>query len=171
MKPNMMRIETHEPSPPVSFRERLQSLAGGTTWREPMLGGGGGAGNLPAAHALAAALGMARAGKDDVGPDVAIDVVFGTTTHAPKVGRAVADAMAKDRARACRRCRPWLRIVCWAAYAELVHGYALPQLRPSEMSASDWNLLTRAASAIMEALAEDAVQRARRAWVGERRAG
>lgn len=162
MKP--MRTDTHEPSPPVSFRERLQALTGGTTWREPMLGGGGTFGNLPVAHGLAAALGMARLDKDDIGPDIACDVLFGRTHYATRVGRTVADAMAKDRARACRRCRPWLRIVTWAAYVELVHGYPCPQLRPSEMAPHDWELLTTAASAIMEALGEDAVQRAARAW-------
>ena len=175
--------EQHDPP---TFHERLQRLLGSTTWREPMLGGGGRAG-LPAAHELAAALGMARqhvcaacgspstsrcghsAGTRpdpaDVGPDVAIDVLLRQTVHAGKVGRAVEAALAANRSsRACRRCRPYLRIIVWAAYVQVVHGYATPQLRPGEVSEADWDVLTQGAALTLERLAEDAVAEAGRRW-------
>ena len=53
------------------FIERLAKLAGGTTWRQPLEGHGTKSDHLPDAHAIATALGFARKGADDVGPDVA----------------------------------------------------------------------------------------------------
>lgn len=163
--------QTHEHNPPRSFRERLMRLAGESGWREPVEGASTRVRALPAAHELAASLGMARArlpsgasDPRDVGPDIAEDVLFGQTRHAGKVCREVAAVMAGDRNRAARRCRPYLRIVVWAAYAETVHGQRADQLRPSEMSVSDWDLLNRASLAILETLAGEAIGRAAKAW-------
>ena len=163
---------TREQHPPRSFTEHLQSLLGGSTWREPMLGATPTAGRMPAAHEVAAALGMVRhrlpggaPDPTDIGPLAAEDLLFGQTRHAGQVIRAVADALAADRnSRACQRCRPWLRVVCWAAYHELAHGQGLAQIRPSEVTADDWDLLTDAARRVIGALAEDAVHRARAKW-------
>ena len=185
---------TREQHPPRSFTEHLQSLLGGSTWREPMLGATPTAGRMPAAHEVAAALGMVRghlcvacgaqAGSrrqgactgcgavtmtkpdpTDIGPLAAEDLLFGQTRHAGQVCRAVADALAADRnSRACQRCRPWLLVVCWAAYYELAHGHGLAQIRPSEVTADDWDLLTEVARRVIGALAEDAVHRARAKW-------
>lgn len=165
---------THEANPPRTFRERLQALAGSSTWREPMEAHGTKGRSVPAAHELAAALGMARRYVQhgdarmpdpmDVGPDIAIDVVLGRTSNAGRVIRTVAAAMGSDRARAVQRCKPWLRIVVWAGYYELVHGQPLPMVRPSEVAPDDWALLTDAALRIMEQLADEAVGRAARKW-------
>ena len=164
-----LSTDTHEAAPPRSFRERLQSLAGQSTWREPLTGHSTQQRAIPAAHELAAALGMARDGKDDVGPDIACDVIFGRTAYAGVVCRTVATAMSVDRARAIKRCRPWLRVICWAAYCELVHGSRQDQLRPDDVLPADWDMLTDAASRIMEVLADEAVNRAARAWRREKR--
>lgn len=158
-KNNAARADTHEADPPRSLRERLQALAGTSTWREPMLGATPAAGRIPAAHMLAGALGMVGG----AGSDVALDVALGRTDSARRPVREVAEAMATDRdSRACRRNRPWMRIIVWAAYVELVHGWPQPQLRPSEVTQADWALLTEAAVVILERLAEDAVAEAAR---------
>lgn len=151
--------ETHEASPPRSFRERLQTLAGGSTWREPMLGATPSAGRIPACHQLAGALGMVGG----AGSDVALDVILRRTNSCRRPVRDVAAAMAADRdSRACRRNRAWMRVIVWAAYVELVHGQAQPQLRPAEVTVADWALLTEAAVVILERLAEDAIAEAAR---------
>lgn len=163
---------TRELAPPRSFAEHLQSLLGGSTWREPMLGATPTAGRMPAAHEVAAALGMVRhrlpggaPDPADIGPLAAEDLLFRQTRHAGVITRAVADALGADRnSRACRRCRPWLRVVVWAAYAEMVHGYGLRHLRPGEVTEDDWEMLTEAARRVIGALAEDAVHRARAKW-------
>ena len=97
------------------------------------------------------------------GSDVALDVALARTDSARRPVREVAAAMATDRdSRACRRNRPWMRIIVWAAYVELVYGWPQPQLRPSEVTQADWALLTEAAVVILERLAEDAVAEAAR---------
>lgn len=164
--------DTYNHGDPRTFLERLQRLCGESAYRMPVEGRSTRPGSLPAAHQLAAALGMARQGANDVGPDIAYDLVTSRTTYATRVVRTVADAMNSDRNRAARRCRQWMRIVVWASYATIVGGLRQDQLRPSEMKQADWDLLTDAAERIMLSLAEEAVSRAERAFyaAGERRA-
>lgn len=158
--------DTYEPkSTPRSFEERLQRLCGESTYRMPVEGASmSKPGNLPAAHQLAAALGMARQGKDDVGPDIVMDMVVGRTNTAGRVVRTIADAMNADRNRAARRCRPYMRIVVWAAYATVIGGLRQDQLRPADVTQADWDLLTEAAERIMGCLADEALVRAERAF-------
>jgi hypothetical protein len=185
-------MTTHEPRAPVPFRERLLRLLGGTTYRQPVEGRGSRQREVPAEHELAAALGMARrhvcaacgasgrrrglcagCGKPtavvpdplDVGPDIAADVLFGTTRGASRVCRAIADAIGQDRARLARRNRPWLRLIAWAAYAEMLDGHSLAHLRPADsVTQADWDQLVEGSRRVMEALADEAVGRAARAW-------
>lgn len=163
--------DTFNHGDPRTFLERLQRLCGESAYRMPVEGRSTRPGSLPAAHQLAAALGMARQGKDDVGPDIAFDMVTGRATTAGRVVRTVAEAMGLDRNRAARRCRPYLRIIVWASYAAIVGGSRQDQLRPSEVTQADWALLTEASERIMLSLAEQAVSRAERAFyaAGERR--
>lgn len=162
--------DTYEPKAPRSFEERLQRLCGESAYRMPVEGRSTRPGSLPAAHQLAAALGMARQGKDDVGPDIVMDMVTGRTNTAGRVVRTIAAAMAGDRNRAARRCRPYMRIIVWAAYCAVVSGLRQDQLRPSDVTQADWDLLTMAAERIMGCLADEALQRAERAFyaAGER---
>lgn len=163
--------DTYEPkSTPRSFEERLQRLKGESAYRTPVEGRSTRPGSLPAAHQLAAALGMARQGKDDVGPDIVMDMVVGRTNTAGRVVRTIADAMNADRNRAARRCRPWMRVIVWASYLSVIGGFRQDQLRPSDVTQADWDLLTEAAERIMGCLAEEALVRAERAFYsrGER---
>ena len=154
-----MSAQVHEPRSRPSYRERLHSLLGASTWREPMLGASTVTGRLPSANMLAGELGMVGG----AGSDVALDVIFERTTGCTRPVREVADAMASDRdSRACRRNRPWMRVIVWAAYVELVHGQAQPQLRPSDVTNEDWALLTEAAFVILERLSDDAIAKAAR---------
>lgn len=150
---------------PRTFWERLSRICGEGTYRMPVEAPSArSTPQIPAAHMLTQALSYARQGADDVGPDIAFDMVCQSTTYAGRVVRTVATAMCQDRARAVRRCRPWMRIVVWAAYATVVHGMRQDQLRPSEMATQDWDLLTEAAERILLSLAEQAVTRAERAY-------
>lgn len=154
-----------------TFWERLGRLTGESTYRTPTEGRSTRSAHVPAAHQLAQALSYARQNPGDVGPDIAYDIVCQTTGYAVRVGRAVAAAMAADRNRAARRCRPWLRIIVWAAYLRVTKDEVHDQLRPAEVSEGDWLLLTEGAARILWVLAEEAVARAERAYWerGERR--
>lgn len=181
-----MTADTYEPRcTPRSFEERLQRLCGESAYRMPVEGRSTRPGSLPAAYQLAAALGMARRmvracqgsdtfvpDPDDVGPDIVMDMVVGRTNTAGRVVRTIAAAMASDRNRAARRCRPYMRIIVWAAYASVIGGLRQDQLRPADVTQQDWDLLTEAAERIMGCLADEALQRAERAFyaAGERRA-
>jgi hypothetical protein len=170
----MSRGATHEAFAPRTFGERLHTLLGSSTWREPSDGARGDRPTIPRQHEVAAALGMARhmigpAGNThpdphDVGPLVAEDLLFGQTRHASTVCRAVSAAMAGDRARCVSRNKVWLRLVCWCAYLELAGGMPFDHLKPGEVSEDDWQTLTDAARRIFATLAEDAVHRARGKW-------
>lgn len=75
------------------FMERVAKLAGGTTWREPMGGGGGQSDHLPDAHAIAAALAFGRQGPQDPGPDVAYCWVLQSDAYRNKVVRMLSIAL------------------------------------------------------------------------------
>lgn len=176
-------VETHEASPPRSFLERIHALLGRGGWRDPRDGGyTGSVRSSPLEHDLAGAMGYMRRmlpgpnGVDfvpdplDIGPLIVEDELFQRTRHANPVIRVLAGTMAEDRSRIARRNRAWLRVICWAAYVELVHGSRQYQLRPAEVDGDDWVMLTTAAKGIMEHLRDDALSRAERA-MRARRAG
>jgi len=147
------------------FEERLARLCGESTYRMPVEGRATTSRPIPAAHLLAAALAYGRRHNDptDIGPDVAYDIVTQGSGHAVKCCRVLAEAMRQDRGRMARRCRPWLRIVAWAAYANVTTGAAPGPLWPREMGESDFITLVEAARRILWALADDAIVRAERA--------
>jgi hypothetical protein len=156
--------DTFNHSDPRTFEERLAKLTGESTYRMPVEGRSTRSAQVPPAHQLAQALAYARLGANDVGPDVLFDIVTGRTTYAQRCVRLVAQAMCADRNRAARRCRPYMRIIVWAAYATAVGGMRQDQLRPAEVDARDWDLLTEGAERILLSLAEQALQRAERAF-------
>lgn len=159
-----MTTDTFNHGDPRTFWERLARLGGESTYRTPTEGRSTRSAHVPPAHQLAAALAYARQSPADVGPDIAYDVACRTTTYARRVGNAVAEAMCADRARAARRCRPWMRIIVWAAYLRVAKDEDYARLRPAEVSQDDWDLLTEGAERILLALAEQAVSRAERAY-------
>jgi hypothetical protein len=75
------------------FVERIAKLAGGTTYRAPMEGGGTKEAQLPDVHAIAAALAFARRGPDDVGPDVAYCWVLQNNVYRRRTVLKLADAL------------------------------------------------------------------------------
>lgn len=165
---------TREQVQPRTFGERLQSLLGASTWREPSDGVRGERPTIPRQHEVAAALGMVRhmigepgdlrPDPHDIGPLIAEDLLFGQTRHATTVCRAVSSVMAGDRVRCVSRNKAWLRLVCWCAYLELSGGIPYDHMKPGEVSEDDWQTLTDAARRIFATLAEDAVHRARGKW-------
>lgn len=156
--------DTFNHSDPRTFWERLGRLTGESTYRMPVEGRSSRSAQVPVAHTLATALAFGRQGKDDVGPDIAYDIACQTTAYANRVCRAVADAMCRDRNRAARRCRPYMRIIVWAAYLRVTRDEVYGRLRPAEVSEADWDLLTEGAARILWALAEQAVAEAERAF-------
>lgn len=149
------------------FRERVMALAGHSTFREPMRVGGSADArrSIPSDHLVAAALSFGRQGGDDIGPDIAFDMATGRRGHARRVCTALGVALAGDRSRLVRRCRPWLAIAAASGYGLLVDGQQYP--RPKDCSDDDWLDLVAASAAILEQLAEGALslaaQRAQRA--------
>ncbi|MCM2311379.1 MAG: hypothetical protein NDI84_08250 [Steroidobacteraceae bacterium] len=157
---------THEPRSPPTFRERVQALAGKSTFREPSGPGSTDARRaIPADHMVAAALSFGRRNADDIGPDIAFDMATGRMGHHIRVCSALGSALGRDRSVLVRRNRPYIAVVAYAGYLEAI-GMRAP-VKPEGMRDDDWEALVGAAVLILERLAEDAValagRRARRA--------
>ena len=156
--------DTHNHGERPRFEERMARLCGESTYRMPVAGRSTQDKPIPAAHMIGAALAFARLGPNDIGPDVAYDLVTERTGHAARVCRILAEAMGRDRARAVRRNRGWLACACWASYTWAVHGGPFPMaLRPTEVREDDWIVLVEAGRRILWAEAEQAMDRAERA--------
>lgn len=150
---------------PVPFRERVRALAGQTTFREPAGGRSTQHRPLPADHAIAAALSFGRAGRDDIGPDIAFDIALGRAGHAGPVLRWLGGQLvqaAGDRAgrmRAMGRCRAWIAPIAAGAYNALVLGHDGPPA-PKGVAERDWGECLLLACLLLEYAAEDALSRA-----------
>jgi hypothetical protein len=148
-----------------SFRERVFALAGHGTWREPTGGGTTHLRSIPSDHIIAAALSFGRRDRNDIGPDIAIDMATGLAGHYGKVCHALGKALAGDRSALVKRNRGYIGHVAMASYS-VVLGRACPGA-PEGVSDSDWGDLVAAGAHVLEQLAEDALslaaRRARRA--------
>lgn len=151
---------THERA---SFVERIQRLAGTSTWREPMQGSGTTGDSMPDAHALAAA--MAWTGKDGlgIGHRVAYAIYLGSLHWQDEIVRAVAEQLQSLEARMRRRDgkAPISRFAAIAAYLSVCRGVETP--KPAE-SDSTWFLLVRVGERWMLSQAEEALDVAEAAY-------
>jgi hypothetical protein len=142
------------------FHERLTRLLGQSTWREPMGSVGTKQSQMTDANHVAAALGLARLGRDDIGPDIAVCVYLQTDYKRDWIVRTLANALRGQRHRAVRENKRHLRQVCDMAYRCVVWG--IPGLMPEGMKPLHWATLYTVACATLSNEAEDAVNRAER---------
>lgn len=149
----------------AGFAERLGRLAGETTYRVPVEGRSTRHASVPEPHALATALAYARRSRDDVGPDMAYDMVLGRATYRVRIVRSVAAAMMSYRGQGSRciaRWPQWVNQACHIAYGELLGFRAVRG--PLAVPDDDWSMLVESAKRIMLILADDAVAHAERAY-------
>ncbi len=158
----MGKIEaaTFEAGVKPDLRERLMALAGQSTWREPVGGYGGVQRGVPAMHQLAATLAMARQGRNDIGPDVAIDMATGRMGNMRKVCETLGAALASDRSVLMTRNRPYIAVIASAGYYALVIGHRA--VKPDGVNGADWELLTEAARGVLETLVDETIRRAKK---------
>lgn len=162
----MTNLTTFEAGSRPTFRERVHALAGHSTWREPSQPGSVDARRtIPTDHLIAAALSFGRRGPDDIGPDIAYDIATGRMGHHRSVCLTLGRVLAADRSRLVQRNKPFVAVVAWAAYSNLVGLGQVP--RPDGCIEDEWKDLVAAACLVLERLAEDALalasRRARRA--------
>lgn len=156
-------LATFEAHAPPSFRERVAALVGGTTWREPGAGARTGPPPLPAAHAVAATLGMARRSPADISPDIAIDIALGTTAHYQRVCEWMGRELSKDRCVAVDRCRAHLGWIAVVAYRAVVLGDMVPPA-PEGCPERQYGELVLYSIIVLQNQADDALHLAARRW-------
>jgi len=157
-------MTTFEANSRPSFRERVHALVGHTTWREPTGAGTSHLRAIPSDHLIAAALSFGRAGPDDFGPDVAMDMATGVAGHWRSVCTRLGALVCSDRGgrgSPAKRGRPWAAHVAVAAYNAVVRGWAVPAA-PAGLAQSDWEQLVLFGCLLLEQSAEDALARAAR---------
>lgn len=155
----------HEAHSPPDFRERVAALVGGTTFREPLGGGGSRWDHMPAAHLVAAALGMARQAPDDIAPDIATAIALGSNHRRAVIIGKLAGALKSNHHRSARRLRKWMGLVANAAFDNLVHG--VRRAPPASVDPEDWATMVAVGCRAMEALADSALWEAEQKWRGE----
>lgn len=153
--------ETFEPRSVPSFRERVHSLAGKTTYREPMEGHSTAASQIPSDHMIAAALSFGRRDRDDIGPDIAFDIATGRHGHYRQVCAWLGRHIASDRAAEIVRLRPWTAHVATAAYNAVVSGWQVPHA-PAGVAEKDWGGAVLLACMLLQYSADDALALAAR---------
>jgi hypothetical protein len=143
-----------------SFHERLTRLLGSSTWREPMGSVGTKQSQMTDANHVAAALGMAREGQGDIGPDIAVCLYLRSDYKRAGIVRTLAEAIKGQRHRAVRENHAHLRTVCDQAFGLVVWG--VPGRMPEGMKPLHWSVLYPVACSILSNEAEEAVNRAAR---------
>lgn len=145
------------------FIERIASLAGGTTYREPVGGHSTKSEHLPDAHAIAAALAFSRRGPDDVGPDVAYCWVLQTDAYRERVVDRVCRALTKGNNRPGRAADD-LAMAVGAAWDSLV--WNKPTKRPANIPQKAWDVALLFAVKVLYDSAWDSLAEAERAYRG-----
>ena len=149
----------------AGFAERLARLTGGSTWRQPMEGGGSTADMQPEAHRLAQALAYARTGPGDIGPEIVAAVVLGWPASRERVVPELTAALLACAGRAGDRNADWLPIVAGYCWAHVATGVHLPEDSPhKEIAGRDWLLLTGLGCGHLWDACEQTLRRAERAY-------
>ena len=151
-------MTTFEGNSRPSFRERVQALAGHSTYREPAQGGGG-MQPIPTDHLVCTMLAFGRDGPHDMGPDIAIDIATGRPGHWQRVCEWLGKELAQDRSRAAQRLKPWAGHVALFAYNATVRGYECPPA-PAGVSPKDWGECLLFCCLLLQYSADDALDRA-----------
>lgn len=77
----------------ADFVERCAALAGKTAYRTEVGSASAANRDVPNEHMLASAFAMARKGEHDIGPEIALALVCGTTPHRVRIVRELAVAL------------------------------------------------------------------------------
>lgn len=143
------------------FVERVASLAGGTTYREPVAGRGTKVGQLPDPHAIAAALAYARNDRDDIGPDVAYCWVLQNDAYRQRTTRQLAILLRSPRTRTLAKHRLLASEVAWEV---MIHNRRAKVEQPADVTPRDWDALLLAAIGMLQAAAWEALETAERCY-------
>lgn len=147
----------------AGFAERLGRLAGGTTWREPMEGYGSRHDWQPEAHKLAQALAYARAGENDIGPDLVCAIVLQWPGKPHRIVTELAAALLAQTGRVGERCADYIPIIARQCYLSVVTGVELPD-EIDGVALRDWMILSAIGTATLWDSCEQTVRRAERAY-------
>ena len=143
------------------FLERVASLAGKTAYRVPEGARGTKQDQLPDAHAIAAALGFARRGAEDVGPDVAFCWILRCDSYRTNVIRILADQLQ----RSSKAPRSELVAAIGAAWDAMV--WQKPTARPTNIPERAWDAIVLLACGILNNAAWDSLAEAERRYKGD----
>lgn len=147
----------------AGFAERLARLTGGSTWREPMEGYGSRHDWQPEAHRLAQALAYARAGGNDIGPDLVCAIVLQWPGKPHRVVTELAAALLAQTGRVGERCADHLPMIARACYLHVVTGEELTE-EIDGVDPRDWLLLTSIGTGSLWQAVEQTIRRAERAY-------
>lgn len=117
----MTADETYTHDAP-SFAELLASLAGGTTFREPVGGRSTQTRMMPWTHELAAIVAYARTSPNDIGPDIAVAIATGNIAHREKIVTQLAAAMLATGGKLSNKHADFLLEISAHAYLHVVTG-------------------------------------------------
>ena len=142
------------------FLERVASLAGRTSYRVPEGARGTKQDQLPDAHAIAAALGFARA-TNGIGADIAYCWATGTDAYKERATRELSVALRCHATRTHGHQRLAAAQIAWDV---LIHNRRPTAGRPADVRQADWDRLLLAAIASLQSLAWTALDDAERAY-------
>lgn len=150
--------ETFDHGTPPGFEERVNRLAGDSTYRMPVEGRETKEKPLPMANITAAALSYARKERGNFGPDVAVAVALHSDAKRDECVHALSMQL-MERSTA-RDARPFMYAsIC--AWDWLVHGKV--HKAPTKMPEPAWQALLNLAIAVMDNERLAAIRSARRA--------
>ena len=142
------------------FAERLAKLAG-TIAGMALTPGSGSTGSLPDAHALAAALAMARRGARDIGPEIAAAIYCGTDLWRPRIVAELVSAWMQT-VRVARKYPKTLPLVAGHAYIAAVHAHPAEWREDLGMIRPVYTMLVSLGESMLLRAADDCVLRAAR---------
>lgn len=140
------------------FIERLAALAGGTTYRMPTAGKGTKLDQLPDTHAIAAALGFARRGNLDIGPDVAFCWALQSDCYRERVIDRVVGALGAASSSTSEE----LALAVAAAWDSMI--WSRSTKRPARIPQKAWDVALLCAIGVLQNSAWDALAEAERRY-------
>lgn len=146
----------------AGFAERAGKLAGSTTYREPVAGRTNKADHMPDAHAIAAAFAFARVGPKDIGPDIAVAIITGTTAHRVKIVRELASALLVGLGRSGDRYVEAMIEIAADCYLRVVTGRGIG--KPDGMPERAYEIARSIGDRILWVAADNALLFAERAY-------
>lgn len=146
----------------ATFAERAARLAGKTTFREPVGGVSTNHDHMPDEHAIAAAFAYARKHPRDVGPDIAVAIITGSTAHADKIVKELAAALLAGLGHRARGKVKAILQVSAGCYLRAVTGKGSG--KPDDLDARQYQIASTLGDSVLWREAEEALFRAELAY-------